>query len=98
MRFRWFLLVSQLSVSAALASDLSGGLTLQQAVSIALQRNRDLQFATTTIAQARAGILSADAAPNPTLAISTGSINLSGTNGSGSLWRKEIDKIGRAHV
>lgn len=93
MVFRWFLVVGQLCVSTALASELSGGLTLQQAVSIALERNRDLQLATTTIAQERASLLSADAAPNPTLAISTGSINLSGTNGSSALWRKEIDTI-----
>ncbi|MEK0435090.1 MAG: hypothetical protein RL369_1139 [Pseudomonadota bacterium] len=79
--------------SASVAADMGRSLSLQQAVSTAIERNHDLQLARTTVATARANLLSADAAPNPTLGISTGSIQLSGANRGGALWRKEIDTI-----
>jgi cobalt-zinc-cadmium efflux system outer membrane protein len=93
MIFRWSLVISQLLLPAAFASELANPLSLQQAVSIALERNYDLQLAQSAVASARAYVLTANAAPNPTLAISAGSINLSGGMGSGALWRKQIDTI-----
>lgn len=93
MMFRWTLVIGQLLLPAAFASELVNPLSLQQAVSIALERNHDLQLAQSAVAAARAYVLTANAAPNPTLAISAGSINLSGGTGSGALWRKQIDTI-----
>jgi len=93
MMFRWTFVICQLLVPAAFAADVVNPLSLQQAVSIAFERNHDLQLAQSAVATARAYVLTANAAPNPTLGVSTGSINLSGGNGSGALWRKQIDTI-----
>lgn len=93
MLFRCFAVLTIAVANAAYAAELDRAITLQQAISIAFERNHDLQLATTTLTTARASLLSADSAPNPTLAISTGSIPLSGAGRGGALWRKEIDTI-----
>jgi outer membrane protein, heavy metal efflux system len=79
MLFRCFVAVGLALAHTAYAAELDRAITLQQATSIALERNHDLQLAATALTIARANLLSADSAPNPTLAV--------------SLWRKEIDTI-----
>lgn len=93
MLFRCFVVIGLALAHTAHAAELDRAITLQQATSIALERNHDLQLAATALTIARANLLSADAAPNPTLAVSTGSIQLSGAGRGGALWRKEIDTI-----
>jgi len=68
-------------------------LSAAQAQALALERNYDLAIAKSTVASARANVLSAGAPPNPVLGLSTSSINLGGHNGSGPLWRKSVDSI-----
>ena len=66
---------------------------MQQAVTVALERNHDLKLARAAVASALANVQSAGAAPNPQLGMSVGSINLAGGNGSGSLWKKRVDTV-----
>ncbi len=96
MRFSLFIAGLALAGGTALAADGAGTslpLTQAQALALALERNHDLAIATTTVASAQASMLSAGAAPNPVLGVSTGSIDLAGHNGTGSLWRKRVDTI-----
>lgn len=67
-------------------------LSLRQAQSLALERNPDVTIARAAVEAAQANILSAAAPPNPTLGISTSSINLAGQAG-GSLWRRPMDTV-----
>lgn len=99
MDFRIIVAGLALAGAAAMAADAAdagpAGLALsqQQAQSLALQRNYDLAIAKATVASAQANVLSAAAAPNPMLGMSTSSIDLAGHNGSGSLWRRSVDTV-----
>lgn len=66
-------------------------LSLRQAQALAIERNPDVTIARAALASAQANILSAGAPPNPTLAMSTSSINLAGKGGS--LWRRPMDTV-----
>lgn len=66
-------------------------LSLRQAQTLAIERNPDVTIARAALASAQASILVANAPPNPTLAISTSSINLAGKGGS--LWRRPMDTV-----
>ena len=79
-------------VASIAAPDEVWSLTLADAQAIARERNHDVQLARTAIASARAAIEIAGAAPNPSLTLSTSSINTAGTGGS-NLWRRPIDSV-----
>ena len=92
MRFLLMIASVTLAAGTAMAAD---GLPLSQAQAqaLALERNHDLAIAKATVASAQANVLTAAAAPNPVLGLSTSSIDLGGHNGSGPLWRKRVDSI-----
>jgi cobalt-zinc-cadmium efflux system outer membrane protein len=90
---RRILSVLALCVAGAVAAEDAGSLSLQQAVARALERNHDLKMARAAVASAQASVQSAGAAPNPQLGLSSSSIRLSGGNGTGSLWNKQIDSV-----
>lgn len=87
------LIFAAFALAAATAAAEGSSLSLQQATTLALERNHDLQMARAALSSAQANLLAAGAAPNPQLGISTSSINLSGGNGSGSLWRRQVDTV-----
>ncbi len=89
------ILLSALVLLTAGAAIADGGssLSLQQAASLALERNHDLRLARSAVASAQANVLAANAAPNPLLGISTSSVNLSGGNGAGAFWKKQVDSV-----
>ncbi len=95
MRFVWMFASIALAGASFAAETAPSGMPLSaaQAQALALERNYDLAIAKSTVASARANVLSAGAAPNPVLGLSTSSINLGGHNGSGPLWRKSVDSI-----
>jgi cobalt-zinc-cadmium efflux system outer membrane protein len=80
-------------MASAVAAEDAGSLSLQQAVARALERNYDLKMARAAVASAQASVQTAGAAPNPQLGLSSSSIRLSGGNGTGSLWNKQIDSV-----
>lgn len=68
------------------------GLSLQQAVTLALEQNYDVKLSALAIRQAEAGTVIANAAPNPTLSIQAVNINQRAAGfGSGSLRDKNMD-------
>ena len=93
MRFTLFIASLALACGAAQGADGNLPLTQVQAQALALERNHDLAIARATVASAQANLLSAGAAPNPVLGLSTSSIDPGGHNGSGSLWRKQVDTV-----
>jgi cobalt-zinc-cadmium efflux system outer membrane protein len=74
----------------AFAADLQH-LTLGSALTLAMERNRDVRLAAIAIDNAKAGVTIADAPPNPTLSIQTANINPHAGIGAGSLRNKTID-------
>jgi len=96
MRFTFLIAGLVLVGGTAQAADGAAGglpLTQAQAQALAMERNHDLAIARSTVAAAQANLLSAGAAPNPLLGISTASIDLAGHNGGGSMWRKQVDTV-----
>lgn len=93
MPLRILLTALALVTACAAAADNTGALSLQQSVTLALERNHDLKLARAAVTSAQANVLAAGAAPNPQLGIATSSINLSNGNGAGSLWKKRIDTV-----
>jgi len=81
--------------SSTFAQDPSWPLTMLEAQSLARERNYDLKLARIAIDSARANVQIAGAAPNPSLTISTNSINTTNGGGSGHLWNRSIDSIAR---
>jgi len=81
--------------SATYAQDPSWPLTLTEAQALARERNYDLKLARSAIESAKANVLIAAAAPNPSLTIATNSINTTNGGGSGHLWNRSIDSIAR---
>lgn len=74
----------------ALAADLQH-LTLGSALTLAMEHNRDVRLAAIAIDNAKAGVIIADAPPNPTLSIQTANINPHAGIGAGSLRGKTVD-------
>lgn len=96
MRFTFLITGLVLVGGTAQAADGAAGslpLTQAQAQALALERNHDLAIARSTVAAAQANVLSAGAAPNPVLGVSTASIDLTGHSGGGSMLRKQVDTI-----
>jgi cobalt-zinc-cadmium efflux system outer membrane protein len=81
--------------SSTYAQDSSWSLTLTEAQALARERNYDLKLARSAIESAKANVLIAGAAPNPSLTIATNSINTTNGGGSGHLWNRSIDSIAR---
>ena len=81
--------------SSTYAQDSSWPLTLTEAQALARERNYDLKLARSAIESAKANVLIAGAAPNPSLTIATNSINTTNGGGSGHLWNRSIDSIAR---
>ncbi len=91
---RFLLMIASVTLAAGTAMAADGlSLSQSQAQALALERNHDLAIAKATVASAQANVLTAGAAPNPVLGLSTSSIDLGGHNGSGPLWRKRVDSI-----
>jgi cobalt-zinc-cadmium efflux system outer membrane protein len=67
------------------------GLTLSQAIGIAIERNHDIKLSTLAIRSAQAATVIANTAPNPTLSVQTSGINPKLGIGAGSLRNKTID-------
>ncbi|WP_089400525.1 TolC family protein [Noviherbaspirillum humi] len=86
----WLTAGPVLAQSAPPAPALSG-LSLQQALALAQERNPDLRLSAIAVRNAEAAVLSASAAPNPTLSIQSSSINPRTGVGSGGLRDKNID-------
>ena len=74
----------------ALAADLQH-LTLGSALTLAMEHNRDVRLAAIAIDNAKAGVIIADAPPNPTLSIQTANINPRAGIGAGALRDKTVD-------
>lgn len=84
-------LVTGLSAAmAAMAADMRH-LSLADAISLAVQNNRDLRLAGYSVDSAAAAVVSAAAAPNPTLTWQTASINPHAGIGTGGLRDKTAD-------
>ena len=77
------------------AQEPSWPLTLSEAQTLARERNYDLKLARTAIDNAKANVLIAGAAPNPSVTLATNSINTANGGGSGRLWNRSIDTIAR---
>src|SRR6185295_6542888 len=68
-------------------------LTLQDAQTLFIEHNHELQAAQHVVESSEADVISAQARPNPTLAVSTSQISPSQGVGSGSLWNKGVDTV-----
>lgn len=66
-------------------------LSLQQAIHSALEQNPDLRLSSLALTGAGAAVITAGAAPNPTLTMQTFNINPAAGLGAGSLRRKTVD-------
>jgi len=98
VKFSFTQLTAMLAIafaSATYAQDSSWPLTLTEAQALARERNYDLKLARSAIESAKANVLIAGAAPNPSLTIATNSINTTNGGGSGRLWNRSIDSIAR---
>jgi cobalt-zinc-cadmium efflux system outer membrane protein len=78
------------ALSPALAADLRH-LSLGDAISLAIQGNRDIHLAAISVDNAAAAVIAADAPPNPTLTWQTASINPHAGIGAGNLRDKAVD-------
>ncbi len=98
MKFSFTLLNAMLTMAFAtstFAQEPSWPLSLSEAQALARERNYDLKLARIAIDSAKANVLIAGAAPNPSLTLATNSINTTNGGGSGHLWNRSIDSIAR---
>lgn len=71
------------------------GLTIEQAIQIAVERNHDLRLSNIAVSNAKAASVIASATPNPTLTVQTFNINPGAGIGAGSLRSKTVDSTVR---
>jgi len=98
VKFSFTLLNAMLTMACAsstFAQEPPWPLSLSEAQALARERNYDLKLARIAIDSAKANILIAGAAPNPSLTLATNSINTTNGGGSGRLWNRSIDAIAR---
>lgn len=82
-----------LAAEAVTASRAAEPLTLERAEKLFLERNREIQFARRAAESSEADVLSASAAPNPEVSVSTSRISPTIGIGTGPLSQKRMDTV-----